>query len=146
MELWWWLQNFIFLLGMIWRERSWMGHGFAYSMHLRSIKMDCTLQEFYWLSGIKREIVEFIARCLVCQQIKAERQKLLRLLQHLPISEWKWEHITIDFIFNLFCTWNEYDSIWIIVDLLTKSMHFLPICKTYFFWKLVEIFVNEIMS
>ena len=65
---------------------------------------------------MKRDIAEFVARCLVCQQVKAEHQRPQKTLQPLPIPEWKWEHITMDFVVGLPCTRAGFDAIWVIVD------------------------------
>ena len=80
---------------------------------------------------MKRDIAEFVSRCLVFQQVKAEHQKLLGTLQPLPIPEWKCEHITMDFVVGLPCAHAGYDAIWVIVDWLTKSAHFLAIHNNY---------------
>ena len=76
---------------------------------------------------MKRDIAKFVSRCPVCRQVKAEHQKLPRTLQLLPIPEWKWEHITMDFVIGLLRTRIDYDAIWVIMDRLTKSAHFLAI-------------------
>ena len=73
-------------------------HYSTYAMHLGSTKMYLTIKENYWWSGMKRDIADFVARCLVCQQVKAEHQRPSETLQSLPIPEWKWEHITMDFV------------------------------------------------
>ena len=64
-------------------------HCSAYAMHLSSTKMYRTINENYWWSGMKKDIADFVSRCLVCQQVKAEHQKPPRTLHPLPISEWK---------------------------------------------------------
>lgn len=94
---------------------------------------------------MKREIAEFVSRCLVCQQIKVEHQRPTGFSQPLPIPEWKWEHITMDFVAGLPRTQSGYDSVWVIVDRLTKSAHFLPFKTTYSMDKLGNIFVAEIV-
>ncbi|KAJ8752272.1 hypothetical protein K2173_003908 [Erythroxylum novogranatense] len=71
-----------------------------------------TLKESYWWPGMKREIVEFVARYLPCQQITAEHQKLAGMLQSLPIPEWKWEQATMDFVVGLSRTSKGHDAIW----------------------------------
>ena len=76
-------------------------HSSPYVMHPESTKMYRDLREHYWWIGMKREVAEFVARCLVCQQVKVEHQRPAGLLQPLPIPEWKWEHITMDFIISL---------------------------------------------
>ena len=76
-------------------------HCSAYAMHLRSTKMYLTIKENYWWLGMKRDVAEFVSRCLVYQQVKAEHQKPSGTLQPLSIPEWKWEHITMDFVVGL---------------------------------------------
>ena len=87
-------------------------HSYAYSMHPGSTKMYRTLKEYYWWSGMKREVAEYVSKCFICQQVKAERQKPYGLLQPLPIPEWKWEPITMDFVFKLPPTVQRHDGIW----------------------------------
>ena len=100
-------------------------HSSAYAMHLGSTKMYHTLKEHYWWKGMKRDIIEFVSRCLTCQQVKAEHQKPAGLLQSLPIPQWKWERITMDFVVGLPRFRSGHDTIWVIVDRLTKSAYFL---------------------
>ncbi|KAA3480473.1 integrase [Gossypium australe] len=72
-------------------------HSSTYSVHPGSTKMYCDLTQMYWGPGMKREICEFEAKCLICQQVKAEHQVLLGLLQLVMIPEWKRERVTMDF-------------------------------------------------
>ena len=102
-------------------------HSSAYAMHPGSTKMYTTLKEHYWWNGMKKEIASFVSRCLTCQQVKAEHQKPAGKIQLLPILVWKWEKITMDFVTGLPRTQRQHDAIWVIVDRLTKSAHFLPI-------------------
>ncbi|KAB2626006.1 S ribonuclease [Pyrus ussuriensis x Pyrus communis] len=101
-------------------------HISAYAMHPGATKMYHTIRPFYYWPGMKREIAEYVSRCAVCQQVKAERKKPFGLLQPLPVPEWKWENITMDFVYKLPRTHNGFDGIWVIVDRLTKSAHFIP--------------------
>ena len=94
---------------------------------------------------MKREIAEFVAKCLVCQQVKAEHQKPTGLLQSLPISEWKWEYIMMEFVTGLPWSPKGHDSIWVIIDRLTKSSHFLPVNTTYTVDKYARMYVDEII-
>ena len=55
-------------------------HCLAYAMHRGSTKMYRTIKENYWWSGIKRDIAEFVSKCFVCQQVKAEHKKSVRTL------------------------------------------------------------------
>lgn len=74
---------------------------------------------------MKRDIAEFIAACLTCQKAKVEHQKPAGMLQPLDIPEWKWDSTAMDFVVGLPRTQKGYDSIWVIIDRLTKSAHFL---------------------
>ena len=95
---------------------------------------------------MKRDVAEFVARCLVCQQVKAEHQRPPGTLQPLPILGWKWEHVTMDFVVGLPRTRAGFDAIWVIVDRLTKSAHFLPIHTKFSLDRLVELYINEIIK
>ncbi|XP_068323172.1 uncharacterized protein [Pyrus communis] len=64
------------------------------------------------------------------RQVKAEKKKPFKLLQPFPVPEWKWENITMDFVYKLLRTHNGFDGIWVIVDRLTKSAHFIPVIKS----------------
>ena len=121
-------------------------HYSAYAMHLGSTKMYRTIKENYWWSGMKRNVAEFVSRCLICQQVKAEHQRPSGTLQPLPIPEWKWEHVTMDFVVGLSRAFGDYDAIWVIVDRLTKSAHFLVIRNNLSLNQLAELYVNEIIK
>src|SRR5262249_47501986 len=99
-------------------------HYAPYSVHPRATKMYYDIKAVYWWFGMKRDVAEFVAAYLTCQQIKFEHQRPTRLLQELPLLEWKWGHITMDFVVGLSKTPKGYDSIWVIVERLTKSAHF----------------------
>ena len=86
---------------------------------------------------MKKEIVEWVSRCDICQRVKAEHQRPNELLQPLEIPEWKWEHIAMDFVVGLPRTKTNHDAIWIIIDRLTKSAHFLPINEKFSLERLV---------
>jgi hypothetical protein len=77
--------------------------------------------------------------------VKAEHQRLVRLLHPLKIPEWKWEEIGMDFIVGLPCTQAGYDSIWVTVDRLTKVIHFMPVKTTYCGAKLAELYMSRIV-
>ncbi|XP_028084232.1 ABC transporter G family member 14-like, partial [Camellia sinensis] len=82
---------------------------------------------------------------LMNSQVKAEHQRLAGLLQPLPIPKWKWEHLTMNFVVGLPQTPRDMNSVWVIVDRLTKSAHFLPVKTQYNADKLAVIYVNEIV-
>ena len=106
-------------------------HASSYAMHLGITKMYHDLKDLYWWEGMKKDVAEFVARCLTCQQVKVEHQRPAGKLQSLDVPEWKWEKITMDFVVGLPRTPKGYESIWVIVDRLTKSAHFLPVKTTY---------------
>jgi hypothetical protein len=93
----------------------------AYSIHPHSEKMYQDLKKRFWWYGMKREITEYVARCDSCQRIKAKHKRPAGLLQSLQIPQWKWDEIGMDFIVGLPCTRAGYDSIWVVVDRLTKT-------------------------
>jgi hypothetical protein len=83
--------------------------------------------------------------CEMCQRVKAEHQRPAGLLHPLKIPEWKWEEIGMDFITGLPRTSKGYDSIWVIVDGLTKVVHFIPV-KTTYKGSLAELYMARIVS
>ncbi|KAL8111406.1 hypothetical protein AgCh_019214 [Apium graveolens] len=103
------------------------------------------LKEKFWWPKMKKEIAEYVERCLICQQVKAEHQRSRGLLQPLSVPEWKWEHITTDFVLGLPRTQKGNDVIWIIVDRLTKSAHFLAISEASPLEKLTKLYIREIV-
>ncbi|GKD68917.1 putative reverse transcriptase domain-containing protein [Tanacetum coccineum] len=78
--------------------------------------------------------------------VKAEHQRPLGLLQQPEIPKWKWENITMDFITKLPRTRSGHDAIWVVVDRLTKSAHFLVIRKDYSTKKLARLYTDEIFA
>ena len=91
---------------------------------------------------MKKDISEYVAKCLTCQQVKAEHQVPSGLLNPLPIPQWKWDNITMDFVSGFPLTQKKHDAIWVIVDRLTKSAHFLPIRLDYSMDRLADLYVN----
>ncbi|GKA35506.1 putative reverse transcriptase domain-containing protein [Tanacetum coccineum] len=121
-------------------------HTTRYSVHPGADKMYYDLRDLYWWPGMKRDIVDYVSKCLTCSKIKAEHQKPSGLLQQPEIPEWKWEKITMDLVTKLPKSSSRYDTIWVIIDRLTKSAHFLPICEDYKTEKLARIYINEIVA
>ena len=95
---------------------------------------------------MKRSVAQYVERCLTCLQVKTEHQKPAGTLQQIEIPVWKWDNVTMDFVTKLPKTLKGHDAIWVIVDRLTKSAHFLPIRETYPLEKLVQLYVNEIVA
>ena len=114
-------------------------------VHLGGTKMHQDLRCLYYWSGMKRHVGDFVRRCLTCQQVKAEHQKPARLLQPLKVTEWKWEHVTMDFVFHLQRTPRGHDAVWVIVDQLTKSAHFLALLMTFTLERFCRLCIREIV-
>ncbi|GKA12448.1 putative reverse transcriptase domain-containing protein [Tanacetum coccineum] len=104
-------------------------HKSKYSIHPGFDKMYQDMKKLYWWPNMKADIATYVSKCLTCAKVKAEHQRPSGLLQQPEIPEWKWEHITMDFVTSLPRTPSGYDSIWVIVDRLTKSAHFVPMKK-----------------
>ncbi|GJU71437.1 putative reverse transcriptase domain-containing protein [Tanacetum coccineum] len=121
-------------------------HTSRYSVHPGTDKMYYNLRDLYWWPGMKRDIAEYVSKCLTCSKIKAEHHKPSGLLHQPEIPEWKWEKITMDLVTKLPKSSSGYDAIWVIVDRLTKSAHFLPIREDYKTEKLARIYINEIVA
>ncbi|GKB87819.1 hypothetical protein Tco_0960091 [Tanacetum coccineum] len=121
-------------------------HKSNYSIHPGSDKMYLDLKKMYWWPNMKAEIATYVSKCLTCAKVKAECQKPFGLLVQPVISIWKWKNITIDFVTKLPKTSTGQDTIWIIVDRLTKSAHFLPMKETDSKEKLTRLYLKELVS
>ncbi|GJU54444.1 putative reverse transcriptase domain-containing protein [Tanacetum coccineum] len=117
-----------------------------YSIHPGSDKMYQDLKKLYWWPNMKAIIAEYVGKCLTCSRVKAECQKPSGLLVQPEIPMWKWERITMDFIIKLPKTSSEHDTIWVIVDRLTKSAHFIPTRATDIMETLTRLYIKEIDS
>ncbi|GJW99170.1 putative reverse transcriptase domain-containing protein [Tanacetum coccineum] len=127
-----WLPRYGGLRNLIMHE----SHKSKYSIYPGSDKM---------YQDMKADIATYVSKCLTCAKVKAEHQKPSGLLQQLEILIWKWERITMDFIVGLPRNTSGYDSIWVIVDRLTKSAHFLPVKTTDSMEKLTQLYLKEIV-
>nr|GEU55989.1 reverse transcriptase domain-containing protein [Tanacetum cinerariifolium] len=116
-----------------------------YSIHPGLDKMYQDLKKLYWWPNINADIATFVSKYLTCAKVKAEQQKPSSLLQQPEIPEWKWEKITIDFVLGLPRIPSGYDSIWVIIDRLTKFAHCLPMKKTDSIEKLARQYLKEIV-
>ena len=94
---------------------------------------------------MKGDVVDFVSKCQTCQLIKAQHQLPGRLLQPLEIPTWKWECVTCDFITKLPRTQKRHDSIWVVVDRLTKAAHFIPTKSTRTTEYLAKLYINNIV-
>ncbi len=93
---------------------------------------------------MKKDIANYIARCMECQRVKVEHRHPVGLLQPLLIPEWKWEVVTIDYITALPRTNRQHDSIMVVVEKLTKEAHFIPVKSTHKAANIAEIYMKEI--
>ncbi|GKB78954.1 reverse transcriptase domain-containing protein [Tanacetum coccineum] len=121
-------------------------HKSKYSIHPGAHKMYYDLRDRYWWSGMKKDIAVYVSRCLTCLKVKAEHQRPSGLLQQPEIPKWKWERIAMDFVTKLPRTSSGHDTIWVIVDRLTKSAHFLPMREDYKMDRLARLYLNEIVA
>jgi hypothetical protein len=106
-------------------------HTSRYSIHPGSTKMYHDLRQQFWWKRMKREIARYVSECDTCQKVKADYMKPRALLQPLSIPEWKWDDISMDFIVGLPLMARKFNIIWVIVDRLSKSAHFIPIHTNY---------------
>ncbi|GJT56984.1 reverse transcriptase domain-containing protein [Tanacetum coccineum] len=117
-----------------------------YSVHLGADKMYYDFRDGYWWPGMKKDIAVYVSRCLTCLMVKAEHHRPSGLLQQPEIPKWKCERIAMDFVTKLPWTSSGHDTIWVIVDRLTKSAHFLPMREDYKMDRLARLYLNEIVA
>jgi hypothetical protein len=89
-------------------------------------------------------VANHIAKCLEHQKVNTQHRHPTILLQPLPIPEWKWEVITINFITKLPRTVKQHDSIMVVVDKMTKEVHFIPVKTTHKATNIEEIYMREV--
>nr|GEV58677.1 putative reverse transcriptase domain-containing protein [Tanacetum cinerariifolium] len=111
-----------------------------------SDKMYKDMKKLYWWPNIKADITTYVSKCLTCVKVKAEHQKPSGLLVQLKIPEWKWDNITMDFVTKLPQSSQGCDTIWVVVDRLTKSTIFTPIRETDSMDKLARIYIKEVVT
>jgi hypothetical protein len=103
------------------------------------------LKKNFWWTRMKREIAKYVSECNTYRRVKADHLRPAKNLQPLCIPEWKWENICMDFIVGLPHTSRGYNSIWAIVDCLTKPAHFIPISTTYRVRQYAELYISHIV-
>ncbi|KAH0633114.1 hypothetical protein KY284_035900 [Solanum tuberosum] len=121
-------------------------HSSRYSIHPGATKMYHDLQEVYWWNGMKRDVVEFVAKCPNCQQVKVEHQRPRGFSQNISIPTWKWEDVNMDFIVDLSRTPRQHDFIWFIIDRMTKSAHFIPVKVSHSVEDYAKLYIREIVK
>jgi hypothetical protein len=120
-------------------------HTSRYSIHPRSTKMYHDLRQQLWWTRMKREAARYVSKCDTWRKAKADYMKPGGLLQPLSIPEWKWDDISMDFIMRLPMTARKFDSIWVIVDRLSKFAHFIHVNTNYKIQKYAEIYVAHVL-
>jgi len=120
-------------------------HRALYCAHQGVKKMYADTRKLFFWAGMKHDIVQFDAKCLECQCVKADHRHLAGLLQPHDIPTSKWEVISMDFLVGLPLTSQRHNAILVIVDKLTKSAHFIPVRDTYDVTDVARVFVNEVI-
>ncbi|GKC02672.1 putative reverse transcriptase domain-containing protein, partial [Tanacetum coccineum] len=121
-------------------------HKSKYSIHSGSNKMYQDMKKLYWWPNMKADIATYVSKCLTCAKVKAEHQRPSGLLVQPDIPQWKWDNITMDFVTKLPKSSQGYDTIWVIVDRLTKSAIFVPIRETDPLEKLTRMYLKEVVT
>ncbi|GJS77642.1 putative reverse transcriptase domain-containing protein [Tanacetum coccineum] len=121
-------------------------HKSKYSIHTGFNKMYQDMKKQYWWPNMKANIAAYVSKCLTCAKVKAEHQRPSGLLVQLDIPQWKWDNITMDFVMKLPKSSQGYDTIWVIVDRLTKSAIFVPMRETDPMEKLARMYLKEVVT
>ncbi|GKE08024.1 putative reverse transcriptase domain-containing protein, partial [Tanacetum coccineum] len=137
-----WIMHFRDLRALVMHE----SYKSKYSIHPRSDKMYQDLKKLYWWPNMKAKIATCVSKCLTCAKVKIEYQKPSGLMVQPKIPQWKWENITMDFVTKLPKMVTGQDTIWVIVDRLTKSVHFLPMREDDALEKLMRQYLKEVVS
>ncbi|GJR94756.1 putative reverse transcriptase domain-containing protein [Tanacetum coccineum] len=121
-------------------------HKTKYSIHPGSDKMYQDMKKQYWWPNMKAGIATYVRKCLTGARVKAEHQRPSGLLVQSEIPQWKWDNITMDFVTKLPKSSQGYDTIWVIVDRLTKSAIFTPMRETDLTGKLARMYIKEVVT
>ncbi|GJW83543.1 putative reverse transcriptase domain-containing protein [Tanacetum coccineum] len=137
-----WLPCYGDLMTVIMHE----SHKSKYSIHPGSDKMYQDMKKLYWRLNMKADITTYVGKCLTCAKVKAEHQRPSGFLVQPKIPQWRWDNITIDFVTKIPKSSQGYDTIWVIIDRLTKSAIFLLMRETNPIEKLVRIYLKEVVK
>nr|GEW20833.1 putative reverse transcriptase domain-containing protein [Tanacetum cinerariifolium] len=132
--------------GNLWTVIMHESHKSKYSIHPGSEKMYQDMKKLYGWPNIKADIATYVSKCLTYAKVKAEHQRPSGLLVQPKIPEWKWDNITMDFVTKLSKSSQGYNTIWVIVDRLTKSAIFTPIREIDPMDKLARIYLKEVVT
>merc|ERR1712080_247960 len=120
-------------------------HRSKMTIHPGGDKMYKDMKRIFFWAGMKKDVAEYVARCLVCQRVKAEQKKPGGLLHPLEVPLWKWESISMDFVDGLPRLRKGNTGIWVMVDRLTKSAHFIPVKSKRTVSSLASVYIREIV-
>jgi len=120
-------------------------HRSRMTIHPQGDKMYRDMKRIFYWPGMKRKVTEYVVGCLTCQRVKAEQGNPGGLLLPLEIPTWKWEQISMDFIDGLPRSRKGNEAIWVIVDRLTKSTHFIPVRSNRTAASLAQLYVKEVV-
>ncbi|GJX76648.1 putative reverse transcriptase domain-containing protein [Tanacetum coccineum] len=121
-------------------------HKSKYSIHPGSDKMYQDMKKLYWWPNMKVDIATYVSKCLTYAKVKAEHQRPSGLSVQPDIPQWKWDNITMDFVTKLPKSLQGYDTIWVIVDRLTKSAIFVPMRETDLMEKQAIMYLKEVVT
>jgi hypothetical protein len=119
-------------------------HTSRYSIHPGSTTMYHDLREQLWWTRMKDEAARYVSECDTCRKVKANYMKPGGLLQPLSIPEWMWDDICMEFNVSLPMIAHKFDSIWVVMDWLSKSAHFIPVNTTYRVEKYAKIYIARV--
>ena len=111
------------------------------------VDRDCTVHlvlQTYWWPGLERDVRQYVSTCDHCQRNKASNEKPAGLLQPLPVPEFRWQWVTVDFIMDLPETKAGHTAIVVFVDRLSKMVHFAPCWNDMGAEEFAQIFVRKI--
>ncbi|GJU19905.1 putative reverse transcriptase domain-containing protein [Tanacetum coccineum] len=120
-------------------------HKSKYSFHSGSDKTYLDMKKLYYCPNMKADIATYVSKCQACANFKAEHERTSGLLIQPDIPQWKWDNITMDFVTQLPKSSQGYDTIWVIVDRLTKSATFVPMRETDPMEKLARMYLKEVV-
>ncbi|GKC45649.1 putative reverse transcriptase domain-containing protein [Tanacetum coccineum] len=121
-------------------------HKSKYSIHPGSDRMYQDIKKLYWCPNMKADIATYVSKCLTCARVKAEHQRPSGLLVQPKIHQWKWDNITMDFVTKLPKSQQGHDTIWVIVDQLTKFAIFTPMRETDSMEKLARLYIKKVFT
>ena len=121
-------------------------HWSKFAIHPGSTKMYQDMKRQYWWKGMKRNVASFVAKFMIFQQLKVEHQRPSGLFWSLEIQEWKWDKIAMDFVTGLPMTFHKHNAIWVVVDQLTKSAHFILIRIDFSLAKLSKLYIKKVVK